>query len=119
MPADRNRPMLCACQPDLPEFLEGHAEEIVVHDARRLLRDGFESAVASDVRAEILCDALGIEVPVVVSQTHVDAGRLLVVGVFRQIAPMRESQWDGVHRGSVCWFRVYAPRSFEHLPPIV
>lgn len=109
-------PFLCAAQPALPEFMTTIAEPVTREDVLEEIRGGFVTAIASDIRAEIIGDNLGISVPTATSVQHIESGSILLIGVFLQEIP--ELPWDGKHRGAVEWYRVVAQELMHYEPPM-
>lgn len=75
------------------------------------------SAVASDIRAEILGANTGLKIPVDTAPRHFMPSDIIIAGVFAQTMPPA-TDWDGIHRGSVCWFQIIVANWFIYEPPM-
>lgn len=111
-------PVLVAVQPELPAVLQPAAVPASKETVLQAIAQGFVSAVASSVRAEILGAELEIEVPLSTTIHRIEAGTRLLVGVFAQIHPQNGVPWDGIHRGKVTWYDIRAPRTLTYEPPL-
>lgn len=80
-------PLLMAVQPQLPEGLQLAAVPTSKEMVLQAIAQGFVSAVASSVRAEILGAELEIEVSLDTTVRRIEIGTRLLVGLFVQTHP--------------------------------
>ncbi len=110
------RPYLCATQPEIPARFATIAKPVTRDEVLQEICGGFITAIASDIRADIIGHDLGICVPIDWKVQYIDHGRTLLIGVFCQEIPL--GQWDGRYRGTVEWFRVVVPERIGYEPPL-